>query len=83
MGLVSQEWTKKGIDEVNYQDLQRYWGVLDRRATPTNDMKGTKEGQRTLLNKVFKRAMATDMPELRLLIFPDIKQSISKPPEGT
>ena len=60
-GLGSQEWTKKSIDKVNYQDLVSYWEVLDRRATPTNDMKGTKEGQRTLLNKVFKWAMANEM----------------------
>ena len=79
-GLGSQEWTKKSIYKVNYQDLVSYWEVLDRRATPTNDMKGTKEGQRTLLNKVFKRAMATDMPELRLPTYPEIKQSVSKPP---
>lgn len=64
---------------MNYQDLVSYWEVLDRRATPTNDMKGTKEGQRTLLNKVFKRAMATDMPELRLPTYPEIKQLVSKP----
>ena len=54
-GLGSQEWTKMSIDKVNYQDLVSYWEVLDRRATPTNDMKGTKEGQRTLLNKVSKQ----------------------------
>ena len=63
---------------MNYQDLQSYWGVLDRRATPTNDMKGTKEGQITLLNKIFKTARAPDMPELRLPLYPEIKQSISK-----
>lgn len=78
-GIGSQDWSKKKIDKVNYQDLQSYWEVLDRRATPTNDMKGTKEGQRTLINKVFKQAMKSDFPELRLPQYPEIVQSISKP----
>lgn len=79
-GIGSQEWAKKRIDLINYQDLQSYWEVLDRRATPTNDMVGTKQQQRSLLNKIFKQAMQTDMPGLRPPIYPEIKQTISKPP---
>lgn len=77
-GVGSQAWSKKRIDLIDYKDLDEYWRLLDRRATTTNDMVGTKKQQKTLINKIFTEAMTDDMPQLKKLDFPKIVAGRSK-----
>jgi hypothetical protein len=77
-GIGNQTWSKKKIDQINYQDLEGYWAVLDSRATARNDMVGTKKQQKTLINKIFLEAQRSNMPSLRKPDFPTIESTRSK-----
>ena len=75
-GLGLQEWSKKCITDIDYNDLRDYWKLLDERGanrTPPSDMAGTKKQQKTLLNKLFEEARITDFPQLPNPTYPPIK----------
>lgn len=77
-GIGRQEWSKKNIEEVNYNDLYGYWGLLDNRATSSNDMSETKRQQRAILNKLFETARHNGHHTLRNPAYPVIEKSISQ-----
>lgn len=77
-GVGRQEWSKKNIVEVNYNDLYSYWTLLDNRATPSNDMSETKRQQRAVLNKLFETARHNGHHTLRNPTYPTIEKSISQ-----
>ena len=73
MGL--QEWSKKCITDIDYNDLRDYWKLLEERGAkkdPPTDMAGTKKQQKTLLNKLLKEARIRDFPQLPDLVYPRI-----------
>ena len=72
-GIKHQPWAQKSVDEINALDMAEYMSFLGKRATPTNDMGGTKKQQKTLLRHLFKEALA-DFPNLQIPAFPTITQ---------
>jgi integrase len=77
-GIGRQEWSKKNIEEINYNDLHNYWTLIDDRATSTNDMSETKRQQRAILNKLFETARHNGHHTLRNPAYPVIEKSISQ-----
>ena len=75
-GLGLQEWSKKCITDIDYNDLRDYWSLLEERGAkkdPPTDMAGTKKQQKTLLNKLLLEARTRDFPQLPDLVYPRIK----------
>ena len=70
-GIKHQSWAQKCVEEISALDFEDYWVVLDARRTPTNDMGGTKEQQKTLIRKLLKEARK-EFPHLVIPEFPTI-----------
>jgi len=83
-GIGSQPFSKKNIEDIDYNDLNDYWRVLDVRGASLDkprDMAGQKKQIKTVLNKLVKTARVTDKGRygnLPDLVFPTIKQSLGK-----
>ena len=79
-GIVYQPFANKSVDQVDANDLDDYWVVLDKRGAkrnPPTDMSGQKASLKTLLNKLIKTARTTDKSKfgnLPDLIFPTIQK---------
>ena len=83
-GIGSQPFSKKNIEDIDYNDLNDYWRVLDVRGAsldPPRDMAGQKKQIKTVLNKLIKTARVTDKDRygnLPDLVYPVIKKSLGK-----
>ena len=83
-GIGSQPFSKKNIEDIDYNDLNDYWRVLDVRGASLDkprDMAGQKKQIKTILNKLIKTARVTDKERygnLPDLVFPVIKKSLGK-----
>ncbi len=81
-GIGSQPFSKKNIEDVDYNDLDDYWRVLDKRGAsldPPRDMAGQKKQIKTILNKLIKKARTTDKKKYGLLpdlVYPVIEKSL-------
>ena len=83
-GISYQPFSKKNIEDVDYNDLNDYWRFLDERGanlTEPKDMAGQKKQIKTLLNKLIKTARITDKEKygnLPDLVYPQIKKTLGK-----
>ena len=83
-GIGSQPFSKKNIEDIDYNDLNDYWRVLDVRGASLDkprDMAGQKKQIKTILNKLIKTARVTDKERygnLPDLVYPVIKKSLGK-----
>ena len=83
-GIGHQPFSKKNIVDVDYNDLNDYWRLLDERGanlTEPKDMAGQKKQIKTLLNKLIKTARITDKEKygnLPDLVYPQIKKTLGK-----
>ncbi len=83
-GIGHQPFSKKNIEDVDYNDLNDYWKFLDERGAnlpEPKDMAGQKKQIKTLLNKLIKTARITDKGiygNLPDLVYPIIKKTLGK-----
>ena len=81
-GIKHQPFASKNVEDIDYNDLDDYWRVLDVRganlAVPC-DMAGQKKQIKTLLNKLIKTARLNDKDrygKLPDLVYPEIRKSL-------
>ncbi len=79
-GVGEQPFARKCIDRIQYKDLNDYWLKLDAKGRKIgSDMAEQKRSIKTLINKLFKRALQDqDFPNLTMPIFPTIKSGSKK-----
>ena len=83
-GIGHQPFSKKNIEDVDYNDLNDYWKFLDERGanlTEPKDMAGQKKQIKTILNKLIKTARMTDKEKYGNLpdrVYPIIKKTLGK-----
>tara|TARA_Y100001968_G_scaffold322046_1_gene357458 strand:- start:673 stop:2106 length:1434 start_codon:yes stop_codon:yes gene_type:complete len=81
-GIKHQPFASKNVDDIDYNDLDDYWRVLDVRGanlTVPCDMAGQKKQIKTLLNKLIKTARLNDKDrygKLPDLVYPEIRKSL-------
>ena len=80
IGLKHQPFSIKSVEKINYNDLNEYWKVIDKRGEKYGrNMGETKKQIKTLLNKLIKVAIRTGQyPNLRQLEFPTIHSGEKK-----
>ena len=80
IGIMHQPFSVKSVEKINYNDLEEYWRVIDKRGEKYGrNMAETKKQIKTLLNKLIKVAIRSGLyPNLRQLEYPPIHSGEKK-----
>ena len=80
IGIMHQPFSLKSVEKINYNDLEKYWEVIDKRGEKYGrNMAETKKQIKTLLNKLIKVAIRSGQhPNLRQLEYPTIHSGEKK-----